>query len=163
MVIIVENKCRSDLTYQLDMSFSSWVMGRRRSPRRLIPVSHNLGPSFCRRETIIKQAPYTAWLCGEEYRSSPTVLSSSANSLAMLGIPSASIFTFNKEDHTLGNLIRSQLFHSEHILFSGYKVPHPLERYDPVIQYIHTTMSLPHTHTIKQSHKQPSYPLLPSS
>ncbi|EEH04340.1 DNA-directed RNA polymerase II [Histoplasma capsulatum var. duboisii H88] len=41
-------------------------------------------------------------------------------------IPSTAIFTFNKEDHTLGNMIRSRLITSSHVLFSGYKVPHPL-------------------------------------
>ncbi|KAL9126933.1 MAG: hypothetical protein Q9217_004091 [Psora testacea] len=41
-------------------------------------------------------------------------------------IPSSSIFTFNKEDHTLGNLLSSRLLQSPHVTFSGYKVPHPL-------------------------------------
>ncbi|KAI2057454.1 DNA-directed RNA polymerase II core subunit [Ophidiomyces ophidiicola] len=41
-------------------------------------------------------------------------------------LPSTAIFTFNKEDHTLGNLIRSQLLKSQHVQFAGYKVPHPL-------------------------------------
>ncbi|KAL6716266.1 DNA-directed RNA polymerase II core subunit [Lecanora helva] len=41
-------------------------------------------------------------------------------------IPSSSIFTFNKEDHTLGNMLRSRLLQSPHVTFSGYKVPHPL-------------------------------------
>ncbi|EYE93293.1 DNA-directed RNA polymerase II core subunit RPB11 [Aspergillus ruber CBS 135680] len=41
-------------------------------------------------------------------------------------IPSSAIFTFNKEDHTLGNLLRSRLLQSSHVLFAGYKVPHPL-------------------------------------
>lgn len=41
-------------------------------------------------------------------------------------IPSTSVFTFNKEDHTLGNMLRSRLLQSPHVLFSGYKVPHPL-------------------------------------
>jgi len=41
-------------------------------------------------------------------------------------IPSTALFTFNKEDHTLGNLIRSRLLQSPHVLFAGYKVPHPL-------------------------------------
>ncbi|CAD6574577.1 MAG: DNA-directed RNA polymerase II core subunit [Alectoria sarmentosa] len=41
-------------------------------------------------------------------------------------IPSSSIFTFNKEDHTLGNLLRSRLLQSPHVKFAGYKVPHPL-------------------------------------
>ena len=44
------------------------------------------------------------------------------------GIPSSSIFTFNKEDHTLGNLLRSRLLQSPHVTFAGYKVPHPLVR-----------------------------------
>ncbi|KAE8144776.1 hypothetical protein BDV25DRAFT_134370 [Aspergillus avenaceus] len=41
-------------------------------------------------------------------------------------IPSSAIFTFNKEDHTLGNLIRSRLLQNSHVLFAAYKVPHPL-------------------------------------
>ncbi|KKK24122.1 DNA-directed RNA polymerase II subunit RPB11 [Aspergillus rambellii] len=41
-------------------------------------------------------------------------------------IPSSAIFTFNKEDHTLGNLIRSRLLQSSNVLFAAYKVPHPL-------------------------------------
>lgn len=45
-----------------------------------------------------------------------------------LGIPSSSIFTFNKEDHTLGNMLRSRLLQSPHVAFAGYKVPHPLVR-----------------------------------
>lgn len=36
------------------------------------------------------------------------------------------MFTFNKEDHTLGNLLRAKLVKTEHILFAGYQVPHPL-------------------------------------
>ncbi|PUU80189.1 DNA-directed RNA polymerase [Tuber borchii] len=40
--------------------------------------------------------------------------------------PNAAIFTFNKEDHTLGNLLRATLIHNEHVIFSAYKVPHPL-------------------------------------
>lgn len=63
-------------------------------------------------------------------------------------MPNAAIFTINKEDHTLGNLIRkyaiiinlckeaaylsifiycSQLLKDPNVLFAGYKVPHPLE------------------------------------
>ncbi|KAI9874810.1 MAG: DNA-directed RNA polymerase II core subunit [Pleopsidium flavum] len=41
-------------------------------------------------------------------------------------IPSSSLFTFNKEDHTLGNMLRSRLLQSNHVTFAGYKVPHPL-------------------------------------
>lgn len=35
-------------------------------------------------------------------------------------------FTFNKEDHTLGNLLRMQLLRDKDIRFSGYIMPHPL-------------------------------------
>jgi len=41
-------------------------------------------------------------------------------------VPSTAIFTFHKEDHTLGNLLRARLLQNSHVLFSGYKVPHPL-------------------------------------
>ncbi|KXT03170.1 hypothetical protein AC579_6875 [Pseudocercospora musae] len=41
-------------------------------------------------------------------------------------VPNAAMFTFNKEDHTLGNLLRAKLVKSEHVLFAGYQVPHPL-------------------------------------
>ncbi|KAL0631420.1 DNA-directed RNA polymerase II core subunit [Maublancomyces gigas] len=40
--------------------------------------------------------------------------------------PNAAIFTFNKEDHTLGNLLRATLLQNEHVIFSAYKTPHPL-------------------------------------
>ena len=42
-------------------------------------------------------------------------------------VPNAAHFTVNKEDHTLGNLLRSQLLKDPKVLFAGYKVPHPLE------------------------------------
>ncbi|KAL3408813.1 DNA-directed RNA polymerase [Aspergillus fumigatus] len=42
-------------------------------------------------------------------------------------IPSSSIFTFNKEDHTLGNLLRSRLLQNSHVIFAGYKVCPPME------------------------------------
>jgi DNA-directed RNA polymerase II subunit RPB11 len=42
------------------------------------------------------------------------------------GVPNTGIFTFNKEDHTLGNLISQRLLQYDHIVFSAYKVPHPL-------------------------------------
>ncbi|KAA8895196.1 DNA-directed RNA polymerase, partial [Sphaerosporella brunnea] len=40
--------------------------------------------------------------------------------------PNTAIFTFNREDHTLGNLLRATLLQNEHVIFSAYKVPHPL-------------------------------------
>jgi len=42
------------------------------------------------------------------------------------GVPNTGIFTFNKEDHTLGNLISQRLLKAPYITFSAYKVPHPL-------------------------------------
>ncbi|KAJ3438069.1 DNA-directed RNA polymerase ii subunit rpb11 [Anaeramoeba flamelloides] len=35
-------------------------------------------------------------------------------------------FVIRKEDHTLGNLIRMALLEDQNVLFSGYKIPHPL-------------------------------------
>ncbi|KAG0645226.1 DNA-directed RNA polymerase II subunit RPB11 [Hyphodiscus hymeniophilus] len=40
--------------------------------------------------------------------------------------PNTSIFTINKEDHTLGNMVRAQLIQNPHVNFAGYKIPHPL-------------------------------------
>eukprot|EP00741_Cyanophora_paradoxa_P003433 tig00000704_g3336.t1 len=42
-------------------------------------------------------------------------------------IPDAASFTIEREDHTLGNIIRMQLLRDPSVLFAGYKVPHPLE------------------------------------
>jgi DNA-directed RNA polymerase II subunit RPB11 len=36
------------------------------------------------------------------------------------------MFTFNKEDHTLANLLRAKLAKAEHVIFVAYQVPHPL-------------------------------------
>ncbi|KAF1358061.1 RBP11-like subunits of RNA polymerase [Lizonia empirigonia] len=41
-------------------------------------------------------------------------------------VPNTAIFTFNKEDHTLGNLLSQRLLKYDYIVFSAYKVPHPL-------------------------------------
>jgi DNA-directed RNA polymerase II subunit RPB11 len=40
--------------------------------------------------------------------------------------PNGGLFVLNKEDHTLGNLIRMQLLRDNKVRFAGYKVPHPL-------------------------------------
>ncbi|KAL8293637.1 hypothetical protein RQP46_000338 [Phenoliferia psychrophenolica] len=42
-------------------------------------------------------------------------------------IPNAATITINKEDHTLANMLRSQLLLLPYVIFSGYRVPHPLE------------------------------------
>ncbi|KAI9664919.1 MAG: DNA-directed RNA polymerase II core subunit [Bathelium mastoideum] len=41
-------------------------------------------------------------------------------------VPNAAVFTFNKEDHTLGELLRARLHKDKRVIFSGYKVEHPL-------------------------------------
>ncbi|KAE9980937.1 hypothetical protein EG328_011955 [Venturia inaequalis] len=41
-------------------------------------------------------------------------------------VPNTAIFTFNKEDHTLGNLLNERLHSYPFVHFSAYKVPHPL-------------------------------------
>ena len=52
-------------------------------------------------------------------------------------VPNAAVFTINKEDHTLGNMIRQQLLKDPNVLFAGYKNPHPLEH--KVVLRIQTT------------------------
>uniref|UniRef100_A0AC35TMM7 RNA_pol_L_2 domain-containing protein n=1 Tax=Rhabditophanes sp. KR3021 TaxID=114890 RepID=A0AC35TMM7_9BILA len=42
-------------------------------------------------------------------------------------VPNAAVFCINKEDHTLGNLLKHQLLKDPHVLFAGYRNPHPLE------------------------------------
>ena len=39
------------------------------------------------------------------------------------------MFLLNKEDHTLGNLLRLQLLRNPDVRFSGYRIPHPLLHY----------------------------------
>ncbi|KAJ5166602.1 DNA-directed RNA polymerase II subunit [Penicillium canariense] len=41
-------------------------------------------------------------------------------------LPSAAIFTFHKEDHTLANMLRTRLLKTAHVIFAAYRVPHPL-------------------------------------
>ncbi|CCH41930.1 DNA-directed RNA polymerase II subunit [Wickerhamomyces ciferrii] len=43
-----------------------------------------------------------------------------------LKVENAAIVTFEKEDHTLGNLLRAQLLKDERVVFAAYKVEHPL-------------------------------------
>ncbi|KAE8258661.1 hypothetical protein A4X13_0g1535 [Tilletia indica] len=42
-------------------------------------------------------------------------------------IPNTVVVVLNKEDHTLGNMIRHAVLNQPSVLFAGYKVPHPLE------------------------------------
>ena len=41
--------------------------------------------------------------------------------LTCTGTPNSAVFTFNKEDHTLGNLLRAHLLKDPHVIFAGYK------------------------------------------
>lgn len=42
-------------------------------------------------------------------------------------VPNAHIFFLNKEDHTVGCLIRDQLLKDPRVIFAGYRITHPLE------------------------------------
>ncbi len=42
-------------------------------------------------------------------------------------LPNAGTFTIQREDHTIGNLLRMQLHQDHEVQFSGYKHPHPLD------------------------------------
>ncbi|WOH04376.1 hypothetical protein DCAR_0623785 [Daucus carota subsp. sativus] len=52
-------------------------------------------------------------------------------------IINAASFTVEREDHTIGNIVRMQLHRDENVLFAGYKLPHPLQY--KIIVRIHTT------------------------
>jgi DNA-directed RNA polymerase II subunit RPB11 len=42
-------------------------------------------------------------------------------------LPHAGTFVILREDHTLGNLMRTQLHKDADVTFAGYRIPHPLE------------------------------------
>jgi len=44
-------------------------------------------------------------------------------------VSNAGTFRFNKEDHTVGNLLRMQLLRDPSVRFAGYIHPHPLVHY----------------------------------
>jgi DNA-directed RNA polymerase II subunit RPB11 len=44
-------------------------------------------------------------------------------------VSNAGTFRFNKEDHTMGNLLRMQLLRDPSVRFAGYQHPHPLVHY----------------------------------
>ncbi|KAK4427221.1 DNA-directed RNA polymerases II, IV and V subunit [Sesamum alatum] len=53
-------------------------------------------------------------------------------------IINAASFTIEREDHTIGNILRiRQLHRDENVLFAGYKLPHPLQY--KILLRIHTT------------------------
>jgi len=41
-------------------------------------------------------------------------------------VSNSGTFIFNKEDHTVGNLLRMQLLRDPKVRFAGYMLPHPL-------------------------------------
>eukprot|EP00271_Cylindrocystis_brebissonii_P003065 TRINITY_DN1380_c0_g1_i1.p2 TRINITY_DN1380_c0_g1~~TRINITY_DN1380_c0_g1_i1.p2 ORF type:complete len:122 (+),score=17.35 TRINITY_DN1380_c0_g1_i1:136-501(+) len=49
----------------------------------------------------------------------------------------AATFVLQREDHTIGNLLRMQLHRDPTVLFAGYKIPHPL-KYEVIVR-IHTS------------------------
>ncbi|KAM7006373.1 DNA-directed RNA polymerase II subunit RPB11-a isoform 1-T1 [Tautogolabrus adspersus] len=80
-------------------------------------------------------------------------------------VPNACLFTLNKEDHTLGNIIRAQLLKDPQVLFAGYKVPHPLEH--KIVIRVQTTPDyspqVTHTHLTTAHRKRLRTPSLTSS
>jgi len=44
-------------------------------------------------------------------------------------VQNAASFAIQKEDHTLGNIIRMQLLRDPDVTFAGYRMPHPLDHY----------------------------------
>lgn len=42
-------------------------------------------------------------------------------------MPNAGTFIIQREDHTIGNLVRMQLHKDPDVTFAGYRIPHPLE------------------------------------
>ncbi|KAF0935095.1 hypothetical protein E2562_030338 [Oryza meyeriana var. granulata] len=51
-------------------------------------------------------------------------------------IVNAGSFTIEREDHTIGNILRMQLHRDPNVLFAGYKLPHPLQY--KIIVRVHT-------------------------
>jgi len=43
--------------------------------------------------------------------------------------PTWAQFKIEREDHTLGNLLRMQLLRDDNVNFVGYRIPHPLEHH----------------------------------
>ncbi|CAI9103040.1 OLC1v1001457C1 [Oldenlandia corymbosa var. corymbosa] len=54
----------------------------------------------------------------------------------------AASFTIEREDHTIGNILRMQLHRDPSVLFAGYKLPHPLQ-YKIIVRIQTTAQSSP--------------------
>ena len=57
-------------------------------------------------------------------------------------IVNAAAFTIEREDHTIGNLVRMELHRDPTVLFAGYKLPHPL-LYKVILRIQTTSQSSP--------------------
>ncbi|PHT69269.1 DNA-directed RNA polymerase II subunit RPB11 [Capsicum annuum] len=57
-------------------------------------------------------------------------------------IMNAATFTVEREDHTIGNIVRMQLHRDDTVLFAGYKLPHPLQ-YKILLRIQTTSQSSP--------------------
>ncbi|CAH9078871.1 unnamed protein product [Cuscuta epithymum] len=57
-------------------------------------------------------------------------------------IINAATLTVEREDHTIGNILRMQLHRDVNVLFSGYKLPHPLQ-YKIILRIQTTSQSSP--------------------
>ncbi|WOL02512.1 hypothetical protein Cni_G11231 [Canna indica] len=57
-------------------------------------------------------------------------------------IVNAAAFTIEREDHTIGNILRMQLHSDPNVLFAGYKLPHPLQ-YKIIVRIQTTSQSSP--------------------
>lgn len=57
-------------------------------------------------------------------------------------IMNAATFVVEREDHTIGNLVRMQLHRDPSVLFAGYKLPHPLQ-YKILLRIQTTSQSSP--------------------
>ena len=60
------------------------------------------------------------------------ILDLSSSSISILKVTNAGTFRFNKEDHTVANLLRMQLLRDPSVRFAGYYHPHPLVRNEVV-------------------------------
>ncbi|XP_014757315.1 DNA-directed RNA polymerases II, IV and V subunit 11 isoform X1 [Brachypodium distachyon] len=64
-------------------------------------------------------------------------------------IMNAASFTIEREDHTIGNILRMQLHRDPNVLFAGYKLPHPLQY--KIIVRIHTASQSSPTQAYNQA------------
>ncbi|KAJ4977976.1 hypothetical protein NE237_008756 [Protea cynaroides] len=55
-------------------------------------------------------------------------------------IINAASFTIEREENTVGNILRMQLHRDPNVLFAGYKLPHPLQY--KILVWVHTTSQL---------------------